>query len=56
MSNMSYCRFENTANDLEDCRDHIHDTEDMSEYEADGRRRLIALCKEIAEEFEGRAE
>jgi hypothetical protein len=49
MSNMSYCRFENTASDLSDCLDAIGDTHDLSEYEWDARKRLIALCHRIIE-------
>lgn len=47
MSNMSYCRFENTAADLSDCLDHMDD-EDLSSYEIEGRKRIIVLCMEIA--------
>ena len=49
MSNMSYCRFENTLPDLEDCAEHMNDT-DLSDEEARARRRIIELCKQIAEE------
>ena len=38
MGNMSYCRFENTADDLQDCVYAIENGEmsvDMSDYEAD---------------------
>lgn len=48
MSNMSYCRFENTLRDLEDCSEHLDDT-DLNEYEARARKKLIELCREIAE-------
>lgn len=41
MSNMSYCRFENTLADLEDCYDNIEDTIDMSVEEAKARIKLI---------------
>ena len=44
---MEHCRFENTAADLEDCKDHLDDKLD-NEYEIRGRKRLLALCKEIA--------
>lgn len=49
MSNMSYCRFENSYKDLDVCADHIWDT--LSENEHKARIALIQLCKEIAEEF-----
>jgi plasmid stabilization system protein ParE len=46
---MSYCRFENTHDDLQDCADHIHDA-DLSKSEKRYRDRLVDLCREIAEE------
>ena len=46
MSNMGYVRFENTLSDLRDCHEHMEDTLSASEHEA--RRRLVALCHEIA--------
>ena len=48
MSSMSYCRFENTLGDLEDCWDAIDD-EDLSGTEKRARLRLIELCVKIAE-------
>jgi len=45
---MSYCRFENTLGDLEDCWDAIDD-EDLSGTEKRARLRLIELCVKIAE-------
>ncbi len=50
MSNMSYCRFENTARDLQDCLDAIQDGEinDLgSQYEVDALEELLDLCKEV---------
>lgn len=47
MANMSYCRFENTLSDLQDCLDHINDR--LSSREAKARSELIALCQEIAD-------
>lgn len=46
MANMSYCRFENTLNDLRDCLEHIND-EIESKRELTAREDLIATCKEI---------
>jgi hypothetical protein len=48
---MSYCRFENTANDVEDCVDAIRDGEltDMSEKEKEGFLRFVYYCKEVAD-------
>lgn len=50
MSNMSYCRFENTAADLADCSRHMDDELD-SDYEQEGREALIRLCVEIARNY-----
>lgn len=51
MSNMSYCRFENTVTDLNDCYNHMHDL-DLSSDEEAKKKELIDLCKEIACDFE----
>ena len=53
MGNMSYCRFENTSNDLEDCLEAMggfdFDRKELSsEQEKQGYDRLIELCIEIA--------
>ena len=50
MSNMSYCRFENTTADLRDCYDNL-DVDDISESEKKARTRLIKLCISIAEDY-----
>ena len=50
MSNMSYCRFENTARDLEDCLDAIQNGEinDLgSQYEVDALEELLDLCRDV---------
>lgn len=47
MGNMSYCRFENTSGDLEDCYDAM-DEKDLSEGETKARAKLIRLCVDIA--------
>lgn len=52
MSNMSYCRFQNTVNDLQDCADAIEETDDLSPEEARARIRLIKLCQQIAADAE----
>lgn len=52
MSNMSYCRFENTFHDLADCAEHIHDGH-FTGSEKEYRERLIQLCKDIVEECDG---
>jgi hypothetical protein len=56
MANMSYCRFQNTLPDLRDCEENLDevfshpDKHDSAEVQA--ARRLVALCKEIAENYE----
>lgn len=49
MPNMSYCRFENTFRDLQDCANHWHD-DDLSESEKLYQKKLIELCQLIGEE------
>jgi hypothetical protein len=47
---MSYCRFENTARDLQDCLDAIENGEinDLSsQYEVDALEELLEICKNI---------
>lgn len=50
MANMSYCRFENTASDLQDCYDNM-DSDEFSEREAKSRKRIIQLSCDIAESY-----
>lgn len=52
MSNMSYCRFENTYRDMIDCNEHLWD-EGLSSDEDNNRKWFIELCREVAEQFEG---
>lgn len=59
MSNMSYCMFENTLSDLEDCKDalsnyalNLENLLDKSESEREATIALVRLCREIADEFE----
>ena len=55
MPNMSYCRFENTLRDLEDCQSALHriydDVDEMSRYEKNSVVELVALCKQISDEW-----
>jgi len=55
MGNMSYCRFQNTAVDLQDCYDHI-DEEGLSKDENRARTHLVTLCREIAALFDDEAD
>jgi len=48
--NMSYCRFENTLNDLRDCSRNMGN-DDLSESEFYARKQLIELCMTIACEY-----
>lgn len=55
MSNMSYCRFENTARELKECWHHWYDQPDeelSSPYERAGKNYLRKLIPEIASELE----
>tara|TARA_B100001248_G_scaffold148044_1_gene111186 strand:+ start:236 stop:430 length:195 start_codon:yes stop_codon:yes gene_type:complete len=51
MGNMSYCRFENTANDLQDCLNAINrgETDELNEYEVQGLRRIIDMSNDIVD-------
>lgn len=51
MSNMSYCRFKNTLNDLRDCQEHFDD-QDLSKEEHKARIRIYEICKDIVDNFE----
>ena len=44
MANMSYCRFHNTQNDLEDCLDALRDGEELSKSE-------FVKCKQMFGSF-----
>ena len=50
--NMSYCRFENTFRDLEDCVDALVSIEDISEREENFAHRMRNLCEEYIEAYE----
>lgn len=56
MSNMHYCRFQNTLADLRDCYDALNENneiyEGLSEEETRAAKRLLILCDRIAEDFE----
>lgn len=59
MPNMSYCRFENTSNDIQDCIDALEEENwdfeqmivDASDTEAEGMRDFVRLCREVTEAF-----
>ena len=52
MGNMSYCRFENTMDDLRDCIRNIYREAENSRDER-SRQKMIELFRVIAEDFEG---
>ena len=53
MSNMSYCRFQNTATDLRECYDWLaeNDLSKLSEDERKAFERLVHLCQLIVEDY-----
>lgn len=63
MPNMSYCKFENTFKDLAECQDALANAnsvndliEKSNEYEKPYIKRLIKLCREIADDFDEQIE
>ena len=61
MSNMSYCRFQNTLTDLRDCADALdegcldqplHSVEALSDEERRAAKSLLELCTRLASDFE----
>lgn len=54
MGNMSYCRFQNTAMDLDDCLEAMHNEEisELSESEGQAFVNLVMMAKEIAKMYE----
>lgn len=53
MGNMSYCRFENTCEDLQDCYDALaeKDISELSKSEQIYAKKLIKMCRNIADDF-----
>lgn len=55
MSNMSYCRFENTVRALSDCFDALLDMQgdlsSLSESERRYAKQLIVMCQSLADDF-----
>ena len=50
MSNMSYCRFQNTKTDLLDCEENMENI-DIDEDEARARKSIIKICKRIVDDY-----
>ena len=44
---MSYCRFQNTAGDLDECLDALVDGEELSQDELRAARRMVQTCREL---------
>lgn len=51
MANMSYCRFRNTLQDLDDCYEHMDETDELDKEEILARGRLIQMCQSIANDY-----
>ncbi len=49
MTNMSYCRFENTLRDLHDCDESIDNGDRLSRSEYESRAALLKLCVDMLE-------
>ena len=59
MGNMSYCRFQNTLSDLQDCENVLDDfnslddlKEELSYDEFRAAKKMIAIAKNIANNFD----
>jgi len=52
MANMSYCRFENTLRDLQDCKEAMSNELDLSKSEQRSFVRMVKMCRDIAEMYE----
>ena len=48
MGNMSYCRFQNTVSDLDECLEHWED-DDLSKDEDFARIRMFDLMKDLVD-------
>ena len=55
MSNMAYCRFENTLDDLRDCERALDDISgelsDLSDEEAIAAHRLLKVCQRLMKNY-----
>ncbi len=51
MANMSYCRFQNTLEDLRDCYDAMYDIDGLNDEEKKAFESMVELCVEIANNF-----
>lgn len=53
MGNMSYCRFQNTVRDLQDCVNAMNNGLELSKEELNSFIRMVNLCRDVAENYEG---
>lgn len=54
MSNMSYCRFQNTLSDMRDCLEALGEMESISELSGEEHRaaaRMADIAQELADEL-----
>lgn len=51
MSNMSYCRFQNTLSDMRDCYEALQSGETLSRDEHSAMEMLVEICDRISGEF-----
>ena len=55
MTNMSYCRFENTLEALLECSEALYEKSDLlaklGSDEQKAAKRLLRLCRQIADDF-----
>ena len=49
MGNISYCRFENTLEDLRDCYNNLDDDLSNNKAEARARVKLVEVCQKIVD-------
>lgn len=49
--NMSYCRFENTVNDMIDCINNMDISESASTYEKRARKKFVELCAQVVADY-----
>ena len=56
MANMSYCRFQNTLGDFEDCLDALDSGKAMSDDEQRAAFWLIQKARELVEQFDGESD
>lgn len=59
MANMSFCRWENTSKDMQDCMNSLHEVDDVREWyknlddhEREGVKRALRVARFMVEELE----